>query len=100
MASFPAGIAAVTLFVEDLEAAKTFYQKAFDLPIHFEDGNSAVFEFGTTLINLLKDSAAVGLVEPAKVGGRDAGARAQFTLEVDDVDAMCDTLTARGVTLL
>jgi catechol-2,3-dioxygenase len=31
------GIAAITLFVEDLYAANTFYEATFGLPIHFED---------------------------------------------------------------
>ena len=40
------GIAAVTLFVEDLEATKAYYARVFDLPVHYEDDASAVFEFG------------------------------------------------------
>src|SRR6266487_3659652 len=66
----------------------------------FEDDNSAVFSFGDTLVNLLKLSEAPGLVEPATVGTRDAGVRFQFTLGVDDVDAMCEELKERGVELL
>lgn len=52
------GIGAVTLFVEDLETAKSFYERVFGLPVHFEDDDSAVFRFGSTLINLLKITAA------------------------------------------
>jgi catechol 2,3-dioxygenase-like lactoylglutathione lyase family enzyme len=94
------GIFAITLFVEDLSAAKQFYQAAFGLPVVFEDGNSAVFKIGETLINLLKTSAAGVLIEPAKVASREAGSRFVFTLHVDDVDAMCAELTGRGVKLL
>ena len=47
------GLDAITLFVEDLAATKAFYLEVFDLPLHFEDPNSAVFKFGDTLINLL-----------------------------------------------
>jgi catechol 2,3-dioxygenase-like lactoylglutathione lyase family enzyme len=97
---WPGGIAAITLFVEDLDAAKGFYQKVFGLPVHYEDGNSAVFEFGATLINLLKATEAPGLIEPAPVASRDAGVRFQFTLAVDDVDSMCEELERRGVELL
>jgi len=100
MGAWPKGIAAITLFVEDLEAAKQFYSAAFGLPLIFEDPNSAVFKFGSTVVNLLQTSAAGELVEPAKVGTPDAGARAVFTITVDDVDAMCAQLTARGVKLL
>ncbi|MEU6548042.1 VOC family protein [Streptomyces sp. NPDC046859] len=38
------------------------------------------------------------LTLPPRVAGPDAGSRLQLTLPVDDVDAMCGELTARGVT--
>jgi catechol 2,3-dioxygenase-like lactoylglutathione lyase family enzyme len=98
--SWPKGIAAVTLFVEDLAAARQFYLKVFGLPVVFEDDNSAVFKFGNTLINLLKTAAAGELIEPANVASREAGSRFVFTINVDDVDAMCTELIARGVELL
>lgn len=98
--SWPRGIEAITLFVEDLQAAKQFYQKVFGLPVFFEDDHSAVFKFGNTLINLLKVTQAGELIEPAKVASREDGSRCVFTLVVDDVDAMCAELTARGVELL
>ncbi len=100
MSTWPGAITAVTLFVEDLAATKAFYERAFGLPVHYEDEASAVFNFGNTLINLLVATEAVSLIGPAPVGGPDAGARAQFTITVDDVDATCAVLAARGVTLL
>jgi len=100
VSSWPRGIGAITLFVEDLDAAKRFYQEVFALPVTFEDDASAVFKFGDTLINLLKTTAARELIEPAEVASREAGARLQFTIEVDDVDAMCAELATRGVELL
>jgi len=39
-------------------------------------------------------------VEPATAASPEAGNRFVLTLEVDDVDAMCESLGARGVTLL
>jgi len=66
----------------------------------FEDDASAVFNFGNTVVNLLKSAAARELIEPAAVAGREAGSRLQLTIGVDDVDAVCAELTARGVTLL
>ena len=98
--SWPTGIFAITLFVEDLQAAKQFYLQAFGLPVEFEDNNSAVFKFGNTLINLLRTTAARELVEPAHVASHEAGSRFVFTIHVDDVDATCAELTARGVKLL
>ena len=97
---WPGGIAAITLFVEDLDSAKSFYQDVFELPIHYEDEDSAVFKFGATLVNLLKATEAPGLIEPALVASRDAGVRFQFTLGVDDVDSMSEELGRRGVEML
>jgi catechol 2,3-dioxygenase-like lactoylglutathione lyase family enzyme len=93
-------ISAITLFVEDLDAAKSFYREVFGLPLHFEDPHSAVFKFGDTLINLLVESAVPELVSPAAVAPRTAGSRVVFTLTVDDIDAMCGELIGRGVQLL
>ena len=68
---WPGGIAAITLFVEDLESAKRFYEDVFQLPVDFEDDNSAVFKFGETLVNLLRVSEAPGLIAPcARSDGR------------------------------
>ena len=100
MDSWPKSIAAITLFVEDLKAARQFYLDVFGLPVFFEDDHSAVFRFGETLVNLLQIGQAGELIGPAPVASREAGARFQFTLEVDDVDAMCAKLAARGVKLL
>ena len=98
--AWPKGIFAITLFTENLEQAKEFYQNVFGLPIDFEDSNSAVFKFGGTLVNLLKITEAKGLIEPAKVANRESGARYVFTIGVDDVNAMCTELISRGVKLL
>lgn len=98
--SWPTSIFAVTLFVEDLAAAKRFYREVFDLPIAFEDENSAVFNFENTLINLLATAAAPELIAPAAVASPDAGARVQFTIQVADVDGRCAELARRGVALL
>ncbi len=97
---WPRAITAITLFVEDLAAARQFYLQTFGLPVYYEDPNSAVFKFGNTLINLLKVTEADELIAPAKVAAREAGSRAVFTIEVEDVDALCAELVARGVVLL
>jgi lactoylglutathione lyase len=98
--SWPKDIFAITLFVEDLQVAKQFYLRVFDLPVDYEDDDSAVFKFGDTLINLLKITAAGALIEPAKIADHGAGSRFVFTIHVDNVDAKCAELTAHGVKLL
>jgi catechol 2,3-dioxygenase-like lactoylglutathione lyase family enzyme len=98
--SWPGKIFALTLFVEDLGEAKRFYREVFGLPVAFEDENSAVFDFGNTVINLLKTTEAPELIEPAAVASSESGSRYVLTIQVDDVDATCAELTARGVELL
>ena len=91
---------AITLFVEDPEKSKSFYQDVFDLPVIFEDENSAVFRFENMIVNLLNISEAPGLIDPATVATREAGSRFQFSIWVDDADAVCAELATRGVELL
>lgn len=98
--TWPTSIFAITLFQDDLAAAKQFYHEVFGLPVVFEDANSCVYKIGETMINLLAVRAAGELVEPAKVGARADGSRLVFTISVDDVDAMCAKLAERGVRLL
>jgi lactoylglutathione lyase len=95
-----ASIGAITLFTEDLERSKSFYQDAFGLSLLFEDADSAVFKFDNTLINLLKIPAARELIDPETVASRVAGSRFQLTIGVDDVDPVCAELARRGVDLL
>lgn len=98
--SWATKIDAITLFVEDLAATKRFYQAVFGLPIHFEDAHSVVFAFGETVVNFLAVSEAPELIAPATVAPPEAGTRLQFTIGVEDVDAMCPELVRRGATLL
>jgi catechol 2,3-dioxygenase-like lactoylglutathione lyase family enzyme len=95
--AWPEEIAAITLFVEDLQQSKQFYADVFGVPMVYEDATSAVFKFGPLMINLLLTTAAAAMIEPAPVGGRDAGSRLQLSIFVDDVDAVCRDLAGRGV---
>ncbi|HEY9287707.1 MAG TPA: VOC family protein [Candidatus Dormibacteraeota bacterium] len=96
----PKPVDAITLFVEDLTEVKRFYQEVFGLPVVFEDANSAVFKFQNVLINLLKNEAAVELIEPALVAERETGSRFQLTIPVDDVDQICGRLKSSGIDLV
>jgi catechol 2,3-dioxygenase-like lactoylglutathione lyase family enzyme len=98
--SWPKGVAAITLFVEDLDEARRFYRTIFEVEVLVEDDDSTAFRFGNTIVNLLKATAAEELVAPAVVGDPESGARLVFTIDVDDVDATCAELVERGVELL
>ena len=70
-------VGAITLFVEDPQRSKAFYEKVFEVPVLFEDEDSVAFQFENTIINLLATPAAHELIAPRTVGGPDVGARAR-----------------------
>jgi lactoylglutathione lyase len=80
----------IVVFVRDLETAKRFYQEQLKLPLVQE--SQAIMEFfpggGPTLgIALAMTDAALPLV------GRHTG----ITLQVKDIEALCNRLVALGV---
>ena len=93
-------VGAITLFVDDPKRSKAFYERVFDVPVVFEDAESAAFKFDNLIVNLLAAGAAHELIEPAAVADRDAGSRFELTIGVDDTDAAVAQLASRGVTLL
>lgn len=93
-------INAMSLFVEDLQAAKTFYQQVFGVAVIHEDESSVAVRFDNLIVNLLHVENASEIVEPGAVATRDSGSRFQLSIWVPDVDAVCAALQARGVKLL
>jgi len=93
-------IGAITLFVEDPQRSKSFYQDVFDVSVIYEDEDAAAFSFENTIVNLLSLPAARELIYPGAVANREAGSRFQLTIWVDDADAVCKELTTHGVELL
>lgn len=100
MSSWQKKIGAITLFVEDPDLAKSFYQKVFDLEPMLEDETGAGFRLENTLLFLTKSSEAPALIAPAVAGRPDNGPRHVFAIIVDDVDAVCAELAGKGVALL
>jgi len=100
MNTWATGISALTLFVDDLTGAKAFYRDVLGLRQIFEDDVSVAFAFGALVVNVLAVEAADELIAPGAIAAPEAGARYQLTIEVDDVDAVCDELAEKGVPLL
>jgi len=48
---------------------RQFYEDVFALKIFYEDDGLAVFDFGNTIINFLKESEAGVPIAPAAVAG-------------------------------
>jgi catechol 2,3-dioxygenase-like lactoylglutathione lyase family enzyme len=93
-------IEVISLFVEDLTAARHFYVDTLGLPVVFEDSASAVVKFENLMINLLQAAHAPELVEPLRVAPPEAGSRFMLTILVEDVDAIFRQLSGRGVAFL
>lgn len=93
-------ISAISLFVEDLQAAKLFYHDVFGVAPVYEDASSVAVKFGPVIVNLLSVESAPEIVAPGVVAPRDAGSRFELSIWVDDVDAVYAALRARGVSPL
>jgi catechol 2,3-dioxygenase-like lactoylglutathione lyase family enzyme len=93
-------VGAITMFIEDTQRSKAFYEQVFGAKAVYEDENAVAFEFENMVVNLLRVPAAHELIAPAPVGGADAARRFQLTIWVQDADAVCEHLAARGVELL
>ena len=100
MAQLPTSLGAITLFVDDIARAKSFYQDVFQLSPVYEDENAAAFQFENTVVNLLARPAAHELVAPNAVADGGGGASFQLTIWVEDTVALIDELRSRGVELL
>jgi catechol 2,3-dioxygenase-like lactoylglutathione lyase family enzyme len=88
----------ITLFVEDLDAARRFYADVFDGEELFSDDVSTALGIGNVVVNLLQVDQAVELVTPGEVGAPGA-ARCLLTVQVTDTDAVCAELARLGVPL-
>jgi catechol 2,3-dioxygenase-like lactoylglutathione lyase family enzyme len=100
MTEIPKNVGAITMFIEDVQRSKKFYETVFDVAPIYEDENAVAFSFDNTVINLLRTPAAHELIEPAVVGRQEGGSRFQLTIGVDDCDSVCAELASRGVTLI
>jgi predicted enzyme related to lactoylglutathione lyase len=92
----PRNVGAITMFIEDVQRSKKFYETVFDVAPIYEDENAVAFSFDNTVINLLRTPAAHELIEPALVGRQEGGSRFQLTIGVDDCDSVCAELASRG----
>ena len=93
-------VGAITMFIDDTQRSKAFYEQVFGAKAVYEDENAVAFEFENMVVNMLRVPAAHELIAPAPVGDADAPRRFQLTIGVQDTDAVCAQLAARGVELL
>ena len=101
----------IALFVDDVPETKAFYERVFGLPAGrgpdpadvLANGYapSTAFVFGDRHIGMIPVRPnPADMIAPAQVASRGAGARFEYSIFVDDVDAVCADLTERGVELI
>ena len=100
MGGWKKSIGAITLFVEDPERAKRFYQAVFDSQPLLDEETDVMFRLDNTLLFLTRTSEAPRMIAPAEAGQPGNGPRHVFAIIVDDVDAVCAELKDKGVALL
>jgi catechol 2,3-dioxygenase-like lactoylglutathione lyase family enzyme len=93
-------VGAITMFIDDTQRSKAFYEQVFGVKAVYEDDDAVAFEFENMVVNMLRAPAALELIAPAPVGDADAPRRFQLTIGVEDTDAVCEQLAERGVDLL
>jgi lactoylglutathione lyase len=98
MSDWEREIGAMTLMVPDVDRATEFYQQVFGLQANRLDADNAMLKFKDLYVFLHKAAAAqIPVPEVQDEAEKGAG---QFAIIVDDVDAVCSQLTARGVELI
>jgi catechol 2,3-dioxygenase-like lactoylglutathione lyase family enzyme len=98
MAEWEKQIFAINLIVGDLERSKTFYREVFGLVPLDEEEDFALFRFKDTFVALRHDPAHQG--PPGEVLGLARKGVGQFSIVVEDVDAVGADLEEHGVTLI
>ncbi len=92
---------AAVLYVEDLEQAMTFYRDTLGLDVGFSDDVSYAFQMEGQDFALVHVSAGVEMLNAEVLGaGEGAGHRVMLCADVDDVDAVYQSLTAKGVAFI
>lgn len=100
MSTWDKEIGAITLFVEDVDKSRAFYQDIFDLePMHTDDDGTG-FRLKNLYFFLSRSSAAPNMIAPLTAGSPGNGPRHVFAIIVPDVDAVCAELQVKGVKLI
>jgi catechol 2,3-dioxygenase-like lactoylglutathione lyase family enzyme len=94
-------VSAITLFVEDLERSKEFYERVFEVAAADEEDGTVIFRFDNYFLRLLtRDEAEKEMLGQVPVADPNSGASVQLGSFVDDADALCADLAKRGVSIL
>jgi lactoylglutathione lyase len=94
-------VSVITLFVEDQQRSKEFYERVFEVaPVEDEEG-TVIFKFDNLFLRLLtRGEAENEMLGQVPVADSDSGASCQLAIFVDDADALCADLAKRGVSII
>ncbi len=88
----------ITLFVEDEQRSKEFYERLFDVTGTDEGHRTIIFELDNLFLRLLnRDEAESEMLGQVPLAEPGSGASVQLAMFVDDADALCAELAERGV---
>lgn len=94
-------VAATVLFVQDLPACLTFYRDTLGLQVTESTPELASFHIDNLYFLLLEVSAAAHMISEEPLELKMAGGpQGMLAAGVEDIDAVYETLKARGVTFL
>ena len=99
MITWQSGVEVITLFVDDLQSSKAFYEHKLGLPIEYEDQDSVVLDCGNLSINLRSRTQSPAVLVPHPRSDVRPAPSVQITVDVDDLDEACTDLSSRGMTL-
>ncbi len=92
---------AAVLFVQDLSRCVAFYRNILGFDATFTDANSVAFRLEDQDFVLLKEAAAADMISEEAVSlHQGAGHRVLLCMGVQDVVAVYESLTAKGVTFI
>jgi lactoylglutathione lyase len=93
-------VGVITLFVEDQQRSKEFYERVFEAAAVNEDEGSVIFSFDNLFLRLLtRARAETELLGQVALADSDSGASFQLAIFVEDADALCADLAERGVSI-
>lgn len=94
-------VRAITLFVEDQQRSKEFYERVFEVAAADEEEGTVIFKFDNFFLRLLtRGEAEKEMLGQVSLADSGSGASFQLAAFVDDVDALCAELSKRGVSII
>ena len=101
MAQSLTSVGVITLYVEDQQRSKEFYERVFEVAAVNEEEGIVIFKFDNLFLRLLtRVRAETELLGQVPLADSDSGASFQLAIFVDDADALCADLAERGVSIV